>query len=154
MQQSIASEGCPRVQTTRQEMGGPSPGFTLIEILVAMAILSILVALALPTYEYFMRTARRGDAHNSLQRVLIEQEKWRANHATYAATLTELGLGDTSQEGHYTLSLSNTSATGFSAAATAQASGPQAGDTGCSPMMLTLSGGAEVARTPADCWKK
>ena len=154
MQQAIAPDGRLRPRRPPAQPQALALGFTLIEMLVAVAVLSILMALALPTYEYFMRTARRGDAHNSLQRVLIEQEKWRANHTSYAATLAELGLAETSQEGHYALTLSNASATGFTASAAAQAGGAQAADTTCSPMLLTLSAGAEVARTPADCWKR
>ena len=135
-------------------------GFTLIELMIAVAIAAILAAIALPSYQDSIRKSRRADAVNALQQIQIEQEKLRANCTTYAATLTGtiacgvLGYPSaTSQDGYYTLALSSVTATGFTATATAVAGMSQANDTGCTSMVLTVNG-LSLTKTPAACWSK
>lgn len=135
-------------------------GFTLIELMIVLAVIAVLAAVAYPSYLGYVQRARRADGQIALQRVMLEQEKWRTGHTSYASALSDLGLDMISEDGRYSLSLSNVSATGFRAVATA--TGVQANDTACSPMKLTLeSGGAIVLASGASssqdvngCWKK
>jgi type IV pilus assembly protein PilE len=59
-------------------------GFTLIELMIVIAIVAILVALALPSYSAYIRKAKRGDAERLLMNWANVQEIWRANNPTYA----------------------------------------------------------------------
>lgn len=124
-------------------------GFTLIEIMIVVAVIAILAAIAVPSYQEFVRKARRADGKEALVRLQVEQEKWRTNNATYTGTIGNLGLGATSAEGRYTIAITANSATGFTATATG--TGSQASDTGCTVLTLTVAAGGE-AKTPATCW--
>ena len=59
-------------------------GFTLIELMIVIAIVAILVALALPSYSAYVRKAKRGEAEKLLMNWANVQEIWRANNPTYA----------------------------------------------------------------------
>lgn len=138
---------------------GIDAGFTLIELMVAIAIVALLVQLALPSYLNATRNSRRADAVFALQQIQLEQEKLRSNCTTYAATLTGtracgvLGYPQsTTPEGYYDLSLSSASATGFTATATAKAGTSQANDSGCTTLTLQVNGLA-LTKTPAACWR-
>ena len=59
-------------------------GFTLIELMIAVGIVAILVALALPSYTQYIRKANRGEAQQLLMNWANNQEIWRANNPEYA----------------------------------------------------------------------
>ena len=59
-------------------------GFSLVELMIAVAIVAILVALALPSYSRYVRKANRGEAQSLILNWANNQELWRANNATYA----------------------------------------------------------------------
>ena len=80
-------------------------GFTLIELMIVVVIVSILAAIAYPTFIDQIRKSRRADAKADLQALALSQEKWRANHPAYTETLSDLNFTSTSTEGYYTLSL-------------------------------------------------
>lgn len=128
-------------------------GFTLIELMVVVAIIGILAAIAYPSYTSYIQNSRRADGQGALQRIVLEQEKWRANHTTYTETLSDLGIAPSSPEGYYTLALSGANGTGYTATATA--TGAQANDTQCASMTMVVSlGGATITTNPSTCWKK
>lgn len=125
-------------------------GFSLIELLITVAIIGVLVAVAIPAFTDYLKVGRRADAHAGLQRVQLEQEKWRTNNSSYAGNIADVG-GSGTTDGYYTLALSNVSATGYTVTATAQ--GAQAGDTGCTSITLTMNSGT-ITSAPSACWKK
>ncbi|WP_018882581.1 MULTISPECIES: type IV pilin protein [unclassified Thioalkalivibrio] len=128
-------------------------GFTLIELMIVVAVVAILAAIAYPSYQNYILKSQRADAHDSLLRIQMEQERWRANNPTYTGSLSDLGLTAESDDGHYTLAISDESGSSFTATATAQ--GRQADDSRCQSISLTVSGGsAERDGDPGgdDCW--
>lgn len=70
-------------------------GFSLIEVMIAVAIVGILVAIALPSYQNHLRKSRRAEAQAFLTQVAQKQQQYLLDARTYAlggAALTELNL--------------------------------------------------------------
>jgi len=67
-------------------------GFSLIEVLVVLGIVSLLTAIAVPSYSSYGYKARRAEGMSELARVLQRQEKYYMNRMSYATTLANLGL--------------------------------------------------------------
>jgi type IV pilus assembly protein PilE len=114
-------------------------GFTLVELMIVVAIVAILVALALPSYARYIRKANRGEAQQLLMNWANNQEIWRANHTEYATDAVD----QLPVPGHerYTFSLSNDSATTYTLTATAlndQLKDTERGNS-CSPLTLDQS---------------
>jgi type IV pilus assembly protein PilE len=145
---------------------GCERGFTLIEVMIVVAIVAILATIALPSYQQSVRKSRRADAMLLLQQVQIAQEQFRAECTRYAMVfgaerschptdpmLHRVAVASTSPDGYYTLGLSSVTATGFTATATAVPGKSQADDTGCTAIRLTVSG-LSMTKEPATCWSQ
>lgn len=65
------------------------PGFTLIEMLVVLAILCILAAAAVPSYTGYMVRTRRTEGQIALIEAMQQQERYRLQHNTYAEYSSE-----------------------------------------------------------------
>jgi len=114
-------------------------GFTLIEMMIVVAIVGILAAVALPSYRNHIIRAARVQAQTELLELAGLQEKIFLNSNNYAFTVTAAyngtaagGLGRTSgqtNDGRYNLSLDITvPSQTFVLAATPAAGGTQVGD--------------------------
>ena len=151
-------EGLSNDTAKRARAPHPERGFTLTEIMIAVAIVGILAAIALPSYARHVEKARRTDATAFLSEVAGEQVRFFSENNAYAATMGELGYGTKAShptpEGHYTVSVVSVGTRRFTLTATADPDGPQARDTDCAAISITSTG----ARTPsgagggADCW--
>ncbi len=132
-------------------------GFTLIEVLIAVAIISIIAAIAVPSYTGFMIDTRRTDAIGFLSEVAGEQQRYFTENNQYAATMKELGYGDAATfntpEGHYVVSVSNPGSTArFILTATPVTGGKQAGDTECLAFTISDTGARQSTGSDTDCW--
>ncbi len=155
---------------TRMVSAKGARGFTLIELMIAIAIMGILAAIAVPSLSKYIRESRRAQAQADMLQIRLALEKWRANNNSYLSTLnhaddatilTPADLADnlSTANAYYDYALLNTSAGGTPDAShyyiRATAVGGQAADvaggvTSCTPMGLDQSG----AKTHAACWKK
>jgi len=124
----------------------PSPGFTLIELLITVAIIGVLASIAYPSFMDSIRKSRRSDAVAALTRVQQAQERWRASHGTYTADLGVDGLkvSNSSPDGHYAIAVTANNATTYTVTAAANSSSPQASDTKCRSLQITMIDGGGV----------
>ncbi|MDE2092485.1 MAG: prepilin-type N-terminal cleavage/methylation domain-containing protein [Burkholderiales bacterium] len=122
-------------------------GFTLIELMIGVAIVGVLSSLALPSFEGPLQRARRTDVLVSMMLIQAAQERFRGNANTYGS-LAEIGVTATSSAGHYLLRVSASGADGYDVHATA--TGAQARDTACRHMKLSAVGLNLVYASGAD----
>ena len=133
--------------------GKQNCGFTLIELMIVVAIVAILAAVAFPSYQDSIRLARRSDAADGLMNLQGLQEKYRANNTTFG-TLAQIGGAAASEDGFYTLTVGNNAATTYTLTATAVAGTTQAADAGCTAMTLTVAAATpRGVKAPAVCWR-
>lgn len=127
---------------------GRQSGFTLIELMITVAIVGILAAIAYPSYQKYVLSSRRAEAQSEMFKIQLGLEKWRANNNAYSSDLS-VNTGFTGNTAYYTYSITDTSASTYTINADAQ--GSQTQDAGCTSLTLDQSG----AKTPsAGCWKK
>jgi len=68
-------------------------GFTLIEMMIVVAVLGLLTAIALPMYQETMRKSRRSEAMRELMELASRQERFYAQNSAYTSDINgELGL--------------------------------------------------------------
>lgn len=69
-----------------------SKGFTLIEIMIAVAIVAILAAIAYPSYQQYIIRTHRADLQTELLRVAGQLQSYKVvNHTYENATLNNVG---------------------------------------------------------------
>jgi type IV pilus assembly protein PilE len=121
--------------------------------MIGVAIVAILAAVALPSYQSYVLKSRRADAMSLLQNVQFAQEKHRLSNPQYAGTCPVAGVSCTSQ--HYSVAITGANATGFTLTATPLSGSPQSKDSKCAQMVLkqTAANGVERSGTSDDCWR-
>lgn len=140
-------------------------GFTLIEILIVVAIVAILAAIALPSYQGVMRKSRRSEAIMTLLKIQLKEERYRANHPKYD-NLQKIYCGDQPNcalpfngNKYYDFKITNTTSTQYTITATAKAGTDQINDKAsaadCSTLTLNQHGdqGSKSKDSHSSCWK-
>ncbi len=69
-------------------------GFTLIELMIVVAIVGLLSSLAYPSFSEYTTRAKRQAAQETLYRLASQQEQYFADNKTFATDLTQLGYND------------------------------------------------------------
>ena len=68
-------------------------GFTLIELMIIVAVITILTAIALPSYRSYVIKSRRVDAKNGLLDLASREERFFSVNNTYTNNAANLGYG-------------------------------------------------------------
>lgn len=83
----------------------PLYGFSLIELLIVIAIIGILATVAYPSYQDSVRKSHRTDGQSALLEAISRMERYFYNNNTYSTNLTDLGYtlatNVETPEGHY-----------------------------------------------------
>jgi len=126
-------------------------GFTLIELMIVVAIVGIISAIAIPQYQNYLHVTSRADATKALGRMVDQQEYYvlRHNATSYTNDVNKVGGPDT-EFGYYTISIDTADSAGFKLRATAVVGKSQEDDTGCTELTLTSTG----QKAPIECWAK
>jgi len=110
-------------------------GFTLIEIIVVVAVIGILAAIAIPSYQQHLRKGRRANAEAFLSDVASRQQQYLLDARGYAlgaTAIADLGMGlPNDVSNFYTVTVTPAAATvppTFKATATPFAGGVQEPD--------------------------
>lgn len=129
-------------------------GFTLIELMIVVAIGSILMAVALPSYQAYVARGRRADAKAGLQQAALWMERAQTATGTYpAAAAFPASLAAAGNPPTYQITLVSN---GAAYTLTAAPIGVQIGDP-CGSFTLTNTGvrnlvGAVPPMNAAQCW--
>src|SRR3990167_2671933 len=109
----------------RENEGRCLEGFTLIELVITMAIISILASIAYPSYLDYITRLRRHDGQTALLELANQMEQYYANNNTYkTATIatgnsSDIQSSNTTPEGWYRLIITEQSDTNYTLQATA-----------------------------------
>lgn len=117
----------------RKKANKPS-GFSIIELMVALAIAGAIAVVAIPSFIEQVRKSRRADATTALLDVASRQERFFSDNNRYAASLAVnppagLGVAAITDNGYYELALTSSAPTTFTI--TASPTGGQTNDTEC-----------------------
>lgn len=131
--------------------GNRSKGFTLIELMIVVAIIGILAAVVYPSYMEHVTRSNRGEALRELIRFANLQEQLFVDARAYSDDMSDLQESSaavySTPSGNYKIS-SVVVATSFTL--TADAQGAQlTNDTNCTSISITDTG----SKTPLTCWE-
>jgi len=129
-------------------------GFTLLELMIAVAIVAILAAFAFPAYQEQVDKTRRADGKALLTNMAQQLERCYTKYLQYNNAGCPITNGTTqqSEDQFYSVTVAGATATTFSLTAIPQ--GVQAGDTRCGNLTLDQTGAQTFSGTGtvADCW--
>lgn len=132
-------------------------GLTLVELMVVVAVLSIIAAVAYPLYTTQMQKIRRADAKTALAAIALAQERYYTANGGYAATLTSLQLstelsGGRSEKGYYNIRNLNVTNSGqsYTVQARTRTVAAQASDTTCTWFQIDHTG--DKTAKNGTCW--
>lgn len=136
-------------------------GFTLVELMIVIAIVAILAGIALPSYQSQATKSRRADAKIALEKAAAMQEQFYFLQNAYSNDVNNLGGNAgtlASPEGYYNITSVTTAVNGvndqaYTLTATPVAGGAQAGDATCTTFTLTNTGVRGATGTTTQlCW--
>lgn len=136
-------------------------GFTLIELMIALVIAAILMAIAVPAYQAQVRKSRRTEAKTALLDLASREQRYYSVQNAFSSSFVDLGYATgappasvTVGSGYYTVTVALV-ANGF--LLTATATGVQTADTTCNSFTVDNTGLQQAydstgTLNTANCW--
>ena len=112
-------------------------GFSLMELLLVRALVSVIVAMAVPVWRHNQLAAGRQQAWLQLHRIGLQQEMWHLQYGNYFTDIASVTPALDTLRYSYQIHLTER---GFTLLATINVDGPQSHDTRCSQLSLSDTG--------------
>ena len=136
-------------------------GFTLIELMIVVAIIGIIAAVAYPSYQEYVRNAKRADAETALMELAHVRERYYTANGRYVdgdGDEPDLPFTQAPRDGGtkaYDIELVEASTSATAYVLQAVPTGSMANDK-CGTLTLANTGakGQKAGMTTAECWKR
>ncbi|MGL4249971.1 MAG: type IV pilin protein [Aeromonas sp.] len=127
-------------------------GFSLIELMIVVAIVAILGTIAYPSYQQYVLNSNRVEAKTMLLDAANRQETYFMDFNQYASTAAALGISSASATGLYQLSIVVSGST-YTLSASANAGTVQAKDSDCTLFSINQAGVKSASGAAGNsCW--
>lgn len=146
-------------------MRSPRPsGFTLLELMIVVAVIAILAMIAIPSYTEQVRKGKRADAVRAIGELQLALERWRSENPCYGAPSAGTCSAYTASgtypavplSNYYTITISGEGPTAYVITATRK--GDLANDPKCGNFILTMATGTGTKSVStgdaAYCWRQ
>ncbi len=124
-------------------------GFTLIELMIVVAIIGILAAIAIPNFLNYQCKSKQSEAKQSLGTISKNQEAYLSEFDTYADNSKKLGFAVKGETQRYTYTYTLTDATSYTATAGSDGTGIKGG--GKNDDVWTINQKLELLNTTNAC---
>ncbi len=133
-----------------------SRGFTLIELMIVIAIVGILAAIAYPSYTDYVERARRNDAKAVILEASQFMERWFTERGTYVGATLPSSLTRAPREGDtwYTIGVSNLNAATYTVSANPKTGWTPKKCGSLSIDQLGVKSRSNTSDSVSECWSK
>lgn len=125
-------------------------GFTLIELMIALAIVGILASIALPSYSSYIKKARRADVQQYMLNLAQLNQRFFQDNRAFTSTLATLQAPPNSVSTYYTVVISTDPGPPATFSIVASPTRAQDGES-CGTLTLNSSG-VKSSSTGSNCW--
>lgn len=135
---------------------GKTRGFTLLELVIVVLIISILAAVAIPQYRQYVVRSHRVDAQSALVDLAARQERYYYSNNAYTDDLTKLNAVSTLAGDLYSIDIPSASSTGYTVRATAVGAQKKS-DATCQTLsvnQLGVRGSTGSTDNDPKCWNR